>query len=446
MSSVLASAGDNGRVELWTLNDVSIEKDYELRMPGGSTVRAVAFSPDGGYLAAAGTDGTARVWQLEGKLERTRKVFSGEVNGLAFSNDGRWIATGTDGEARVWKVQQGKEAHRLEHDDEVQASAFSPDGNQLATASADGVIRTFNTTNWNETRKIKSTSQARSLLFSTDGRRLVAEAAGRVDVYDATTLEKGAYTVFEENPQAAREPAIGFTPDGQWLVATHQSVARLLSTHSQQWTPPIQHKGSISRLAVSPDGKYVLTRTAHRRQRAVLLRPTMDRVWETSTGKEVAWRSLEDEDNKVLAYRPPVESRSEEDDFPLEKEGGPSALLSMADMWKPVSLKKEDEVASLDGLWKAEKVGQIIKLKEASHDETLSELAHDGDVWDLAFSPDSRWLVTASADHTARVWPLRPNDMIDEACARLTRNLKQEEEWKQYMRGKPFRKTCPNLP
>jgi len=101
----------------------------------------------------------------------------------------------------------------------------------------------------------------------------------------------------------------------------------------------------------------------------------MDRVWETATGKEVAWRSLEDEDkNKSSASRPPVESRREEDDFPLSKEGGPSGLLSIVDTWKAVSLKKEDEVASPDGLWKAEKVGRIILLKEASHEQTLSEL------------------------------------------------------------------------
>jgi hypothetical protein len=36
-------------------------------------------------------------------------------------------------------------------------------------------------------------------------------------------------------------------------------------------------------------------------------------------------------------------------------------------------------------------------------------------------------------------------DLIDEACARLTRNL-TPEEWRQYLGDEPYRKTCPNLP
>jgi hypothetical protein len=38
----------------------------------------------------------------------------------------------------------------------------------------------------------------------------------------------------------------------------------------------------------------------------------------------------------------------------------------------------------------------------------------------------------------------RPEDLITEACARLTRNLARAE-WEQYLGDEPYRATCPNL-
>ena len=40
---------------------------------------------------------------------------------------------------------------------------------------------------------------------------------------------------------------------------------------------------------------------------------------------------------------------------------------------------------------------------------------------------------------------MTPEDLIDLACSRLTRNLAQAE-WAQYLGDEPYRKTCENLP
>lgn len=54
--------------------------------------------------------------------------------------------------------------------------------------------------------------------------------------------------------------------------------------------------------------------------------------------------------------------------------------------------------------------------------------------------------MTAGDDNEARLWALWGEDLIADACARLTRNL-TDKEWRQYMgEDEPYRKTCLKLP
>ena len=54
---------------------------------------------------------------------------------------------------------------------------------------------------------------------------------------------------------------------------------------------------------------------------------------------------------------------------------------------------------------------------------------------------DGRYLLSASYDGTARVWPMDPRNMIQRACATAGRNL-LEEEWTQYVGAREYQKIC----
>src|SRR5262249_6433079 len=104
-------------------------------------------------------------------------------------------------------------------------------------------------------------------------------------------------------------------------------------------------------------------------------------------------------------------------------------------------------LASPDGLWlaKAESGHGHLELTASNASDRPVIKHRAGEVIDMAFSWDGRWLVTRSFDGIARVWALSREDMIVEACARLTHDL-SEDDWRRYLGKETHVPVCRGLP
>jgi WD40 repeat protein len=126
----LATAGRDG-VTVWSVP--AANRLRVLRSPGG--VSAVALSPDGSLVAAAGQDGSARLWDAStGHARGVFKVSSEPLRDVVFSPDGRvLLATGENNQ--TWDVRTGHQLHVLiGHTGRVVEGGFSPDGRWIVTA------------------------------------------------------------------------------------------------------------------------------------------------------------------------------------------------------------------------------------------------------------------------------------------------------------------------
>ena len=86
------------------------------------------------------------------------------------------------------------------------------------------------------------------------------------------------------------------------------------------------------------------------------------------------------------------------------------------------------------------------RVWDAITGQEIARMTHDDIVQSVAFSPDGKFVVSGSADGIVRVWLWSPEDLIADACSRVTRNLSRAE-WEQYIGDAlPYQAVCPNLP
>jgi WD40 repeat protein len=132
---------------LWDLaTGVEVRK---FAFPSGNhCVNSMAFSADGQYVATAGIEGRAWLWNVaRGEKVREFVGHAGIVWAVALSKDGRYAVTsGADGTARVWDVSTGEELRRFAgHKAAIFGVDISADGSLVATGGFDGTVRLWYT-------------------------------------------------------------------------------------------------------------------------------------------------------------------------------------------------------------------------------------------------------------------------------------------------------------
>lgn len=136
-----ASTGFDNTLRIFTLADGFAEKPIDLAEP----LRAVAFSLDGKYLAAASWQGGAFLQDLTALDKPALKIPSESSSSyaVAFSADSRWLAFGNDdGSISLSPTEHPLDTLNLRgHRDIVWSLSFSPDNQWLISASADGTLR-----------------------------------------------------------------------------------------------------------------------------------------------------------------------------------------------------------------------------------------------------------------------------------------------------------------
>jgi WD40 repeat protein len=298
------------------------------------------------------------------------------------------------------------------HAGDIRCANFSPDGKYVVTASADGTARVWNAaTGQPVTPPMKHDAEVRMANFSPDGNYVVTAS------FDYTARIWDAHTGKEVGGKMGHGGKVYsayFSFDGKWVVtASADHAAQVWNAATDRSISRLPHAGIVRGATFSPDGKRVITSSFDKTAR----------VWDAATGKALTeplphggWvyspKFSPDGQTVVTACTDGAarlwDSRTgEEIGPPLRHQSGLHFASKFRDI-DPAQSGVYFAEFSPDGKWVATASNDSTARVWDAHTglPVTPPLPHQSWVNTAFFSPDGRWLVTASGDHTALVWDL----------------------------------------
>jgi geranylgeranyl transferase type-2 subunit beta len=139
----LFSGSSDGSIIVW-----SAKTGVPLRtiIATNAEVRSIAVSADGVHLAAGLRYGTVKLWTIVDGKERLSLPGHGDMCAVAFSPDGKFLATSEGdwnrgGIINLRDIATGNSFLRFQHTGEVLSLAVSPDGRTVAAGAADKSVK-----------------------------------------------------------------------------------------------------------------------------------------------------------------------------------------------------------------------------------------------------------------------------------------------------------------
>jgi WD40 repeat protein len=236
-------------------------------------VGALTFSADGKWLALRTEGGAVTLWDAVSRSKLAELPGAGNPRALAFSPQGDFLAYGnveTNGTpiTSLYSIAEPRELARFPHSAPVAYCSFSPDGNLLAAWSEDGMVSLRQIrpqTILTNFQTAKPQLPHGRILFSPTGQFVAVGQQDAILLWEWATGKQRSIPVPKIGDAVT---ALAFSPDGRLLAAACNRIQ--LWDVSKVWSVPIDSQVPILRqsvqlpswitdLAFSPDGRTLAT-------------------------------------------------------------------------------------------------------------------------------------------------------------------------------------------
>ena len=393
--TLVLTAGSDGTARVW---DVKTGDALLIIFGHSGNVQQAIWNQDETQILTAGTDGTARIWNA--KTGDELLVLSGHAGWVTQaiwnSDENRILTAGEDGTARVWDAETGAELLTLSgHTDWVSQAVWNSDESRILTASWDETVRLWDAETGAELLMFSGHTGwvSQALWNSDESRVLTASWDGTARVWDANT---GNALLTLSGHNGIVWWATWNTDGSRVLTAGAGGTARVWDAETGTGLLTLfGHTNGVNQAAWNADESRILTAS----------RDGTARMWDAETGEvqlnltghfasvnQAVWNS---DESRILTASDDRTARLWNLEVRYERPllSGHTALISQA-KWSADG----DRIltASDDGtarVWSAETGIVLLNLK-----------GHSARVNQAVWNSDESRILTASADGTARVW------------------------------------------